>query len=766
MIPATMRDGREVYVLQGDVAVNDDGSINVGESSDFIIVADAKTGEVSTTAPRFIASRGEAIDKQAAIDSALQQQAANQQGGAATNEQAATATTAATNDIPNGDAMPASQDLPIEATDAEAQTQEQAPVPQATANENTADGDLTALQRIPVGDDGEPVFEQAESPEQGWDALVEYCEGDKDMAGQIAEQMAAKKSNEYAQAQKLKANGVGVAALKESIRQNKAKIEAAKAAYDFWRKVASVENARKEAILAQKEAEARQKAAERAAAEKAEREAREEAERKEREALEGIPEWHLDTPENARKRGARRFNGQMFTRQQPVQGVVGKEVEVKFSQTDLPKGHVAVIEASQLQPSHIQGQRNPMFFIEEAQPKNRAEAVSAFAAKAMAESIRPQEITGSATAYTGAPTINTRGEVIQGNNRSDALRYLWENKLPAQQQAYKQYLIDNAEQFGIDPEAVNAMQQPVLVNMLDVDDAEAIRLGQMTAQDTESGGVERIKPKNVAQKLGEDMRTFANLLLKGDEDASFGQLVDRNGAEVLKWMAQKGAITGTQYQSAFDIKGNLAPEAKNDLQKVLYQAVFRGGSQQLEEMFDALPVKAQRAILSTAFRDMDSPLAGKMLPEIQSSIAAFNQLMNDKTFAAAKKMEETLRAVEGFKRSIQLDDRLVQYFPADNFSNFALHLAAMYKASDMSQTALAGCFNQMYDLAQGKKAATIFEEADTTEYPLAEVIKQVLNIDYKPAKNGNNNVANGGADVALRNQDDQGGKPRSTEPTA
>ena len=625
----------------------------------------------------------------------------------------------------------------------------------------------TPLQRIPRDAKGEPIFEQAENPEHGWDALVEFAEGDAATAKEIADTMAEEKRKAYEKAQKQKPKGKTPTEILASKKAISAGLAQAEQEYNLWQQMANVEQRRQDAIRAQQEAEARQRAAERAEAEKAEREAREEAARLEREALEGIPEWHLDTPENARKRGVRRFSGQMFTRQEPVQGVVGHEVEVKFSQKDLPKGHVAVIEASQLQPSHIQGQRNPMFFIEEAQPKNRAEAVSMFAAKEMAEGIRPQEITGSATAYTGAPTINSRGEVIQGNNRSDALRYLWENKLPEQQQTYKQYLIDNAEQFGIDPEAVNAMQQPVLVNMLDVDDAEAIRLGQMTAQDTESGGVERIKPKNVAQKLGEDMRSFAAQLLRsGDEEASFGQLVDRNGTDVLKWMAQKGAITNTQYQSAFDSKGNLTAEAKNDLQKVLYQAVFKGGSQQLEEMFDALPAKAQRAILSTAFRDMDSPFAGKMLPEIQASIAAFNQLMNDPTFAAAKKMEEVLRVVEGFKRSIQLDDRFEQYMPADNFSNFALHLAAMYKANDMSQSTLASYFNQMYDLAQGKKAATLFEEADTTEYPLADVIKQVLNIDYKPAKNGNNNVANGGADVALRNQDGQGGELRGNEPPA
>lgn len=625
----------------------------------------------------------------------------------------------------------------------------------------------TPLQSLPRDEKGNPIFEQAESLEAAWDALVEFSEGDAGAAKEIADVMVEEKRKAFEKAQKLKSKGKTPTEILASRKANAAELTNAQAEFEYWQKMSAVEQNRQAAIRSQQEAEARRIAAERAEAEKAERAAQEEAARIEREALEGIPEWHMDTPENARARGSRRFSGQLFMRQEPVQGVPGKEVEVKFSQNDLPKGRVAVIEASQLQPSHIQGHRNPMFFIEEAQPKNRAEAVSTFAAKQIAEGIRPEEITGSTTAYTGAPTVNARGEVIQGNNRSDALRYLWENNLPQQQTTYKQYLLDNAEQLGLDPEAVNAMQQPVLVNMLDVDDSEAIRLGQMTAQDTESGGIERIKPKNVAQKLGDSMRQFANMLLRsGDEEASFGQLVDRNGNEVLKWMSQLGAITNTQYQSAFDSKGNLTAEAKNDLQKVLYQAVFKGGSPQLEEMFDRLPAKAQRALLSTAFRDMDSPFAGKLLPEIQASIAAYNQLMLDPVFAEAKKIEEVLRAVEAFKSTIALDDRFEQYIPADNFSNFALHLAAMYKASDMSQSTIAGYFTQMYDLAQGKKEATLFEEADTTEYPLADVIKKVLNIDYQPAKNGNNNVANGGADVALLNQVGQGGELRGNEPPA
>ena len=638
----------------------------------------------------------------------------------------------------------------------------------------------SALERIPLDEAGEPMFERAENPEHGWDALVEFNDGDVEGAKEIAEMMMEAKRKELEKLQKQKPKGTTPMQIKKSRDEIVAARNAAEEEYSRWQQIAEVDKARQQAAQAEQEAEAhriaeeearqaaeaqriadeqaaeeRRIAAEKAEAERIEKEEREKAEQKEREALEGIPEWHLDRPEDARRRGARRFGGQMFRRQEPVRGVVvGKEKEVKFSNNDIQQGRVAVIEASELQPSHLQGERNPMFFIEEAQPKSRTENVSVDAARRMAENMRLNEITKGETAYTGAPTVNARGEVIQGNSRSDALRYLWENSLPEQQEAYRQHVIDNAEDFGVDPEAVKGMKQPVLVNMLDVDDGEAIRLGQMTAQDTESGGIERMKPKNVAAMLGEDMRTFANRLLSSaDEEASFSQLVDMNGAGVLKWLNQKRNVGGkqvqvindTQYQSAFDSKGNLTAEAKNDLQKILYQAVFKGGTPQLEEMFYGLPAKAQRALLGTAFRDMDTPRAGQMLEEIQSSIMAYGQLIARPDFERATKLADVLRTVEAFKMETALDDRFEQYSPSDNFSNFALHLAAMYKASDVTQKTLTTTFNEMYDLAQGRKGASLFEEGDDTKYTLAEVVKKVLDIDYKPAKNEKRDDRDGGS---------------------
>ena len=48
------------------------------------------------------------------------------------------------------------------------------------------------------------------------------------------------------------------------------------------------------------------------------------------------------------------------------------------------------------------------------------------AARKIAGNINPKEITGDGTAYQfSAPTVNTRGEVVQGNNRADALKEMY-----------------------------------------------------------------------------------------------------------------------------------------------------------------------------------------------------------------------------------------------------------------------------------------------------------------------------------------------------
>lgn len=603
-------------------------------------------------------------------------------------------------------------------------------------NDNNAPQNIPAMQRIPKDEQGNPLYEQADS-DTAWDAIVEQTEGDEDMAQTVADGMVADKEEALKKLEKAKSKGGNSIAEKiASEKERKAAIDAAKQELLVWQKIAGTAKRRKMEADDERRRIADEAAALRKAEEEKLRAEREEAERIEREALNGVPDMVDDKPQDARARGYRRMNGHKIDRQEPVQALQGKEVSVKFSDDAIVGGRVAVIDANLLQPSHIQGVRNPLHFIDEAQPKERNDEASVLSAQKIAGNIRPEEITSSVTAYTGAPTVNARGEAIQGNNRSDALRIMWENH-PEQAALYKQYLKDHAEELGLQAEDIEAMEHPVLVNMVDVDDAEAIRLGQYVAQDTESGGVERIKPKNALQRMGAEMRSFANLLLRtSDDEMSFAGLVDSNGANVLKWMSQRGFITPTQYKSAFDSKGNLTPESKNDLRGIMYQSIFKDGSTRLEEMFNVLPVKAQKAILATAFRDYDNPNSERMVDEIQNFVRAYYALSQDKMFAEAKNFKEARTAVESWKRQYQMDDVTGEsYLPADNFSNFVLHLAAMYKGE--SQSFIQNTFGKIYDLIQGTQEETLFEQPDNTPRTLVQAIKEALNLDYNGQQRSN-----------------------------
>lgn len=569
----------------------------------------------------------------------------------------------------------AQQTQQIESTQrAESQIEEMGSTTEQTDQEEAAP-QLSALERIPKDDLGQPLYEQADS-DTAWDAIVEQTEGDETMAHNVAAAMLADKEAELKKIEKAKPKGgISVAEKIAAERERKAAVEQAKQQVDIWKRIADTPGRRKAIIEAERRRQAEEAASLRKAEEERLRAEREEAERIEREALNGVPDIVDDTPKDARARGYRRVSGHKIDRQEPLQALRGKEVSVKFSDNTIPVGHVAVIDASQLQPSHLRGERNPLHFIDEAQPKERNDEASVISADKIAGNIRPEEITSSVTAYTGAPTVNSRGEVIQGNNRSSALREMW-NGYPEQSGLYKQYLKEHAGEFGLNPEDIDAVEHPVLVNMLDVEDKDAITLGQFVAQDTESGGIERIKPKNAMHKMGANMRSFAKMLLQSvDDDTSFAGLVDKNGEDVLKWMNQRGYITPTQYRSAFDSKGNITAEAKNDLKGIMYQSIFKDGSTRLEEMFNLLPAKAQRAILATAFRDYDSPSKERMIEEIQNSIRAYYALSQDKAFVDAKNFKEARYAVESWKRQYQIDDATGgSYLPADNFRKFVVRI--------------------------------------------------------------------------------------------
>ena len=782
-----------MYVLNGKVVLYPDGTgVDKQESDDVLYVQDVQTGELFTIAPNRISELAEATDPQTVIAereeaiSAATNQEIEQEEGAASGTAAPTEApevripaprfsgARVTLDLPNGSSV---NGVVLQETDDGVEVQTDSPVNgrfvqvfptdefdgmlssvrdeaddviwsrEVAEGENAANGQQREMQGngIPVdAKTGEPVYE-AVAPDVAWDAIVQEAEGDEAMAMQVVTDMVADMEAKVQKAKKAKKAkvraGSSVREKLEAQKKHKRQIEEAEAQLEAWRRIAAV------------------KAERIAAAERAKIEAAQQREVTQDDETE-VPDFVFDKPENARERGYRMQNGQRADRQEPIAAAVGKEVSVKFTHKVSQPVRVAVVDARSLQPSHQNGQPNVLHFLPEAQPKKRTDHESVHAAEQMAAQMNPEEITSSVTAYTGAPSVNARGEVIQGNNRTAALKRMWQG-YPEQAAAYKQYLMDHASEYGLNPEDIAAMEQPVLVNLMDVTDEQAIELGQYDVKDTESGGTERIKPRNVSQKMGDKAERFASILLRTtDEDASVSQLIDEHAVETLKWLEAQHYISPTQYRSAFNADGQVTPEAKNDLRGILYQAVFKNGSERLEDMFNALPAKAQRAILATAYRDFSTPESEKMLPEIQNSIVAFYELSQDAAFANAKNFEEARKATMAWLQQMQFDFSTGQSVSREGkYTNFALTLAAMYKVQ--TQTAIQQTFNEMFDLLQGRQQPDLYNpNPNNTPRTLAEAIREVLNIEYdgtngSHALGGNNETRTTGRQGSAR--DDSAG---------
>lgn len=607
------------------------------------------------------------------------------------------------------------------------------------------------------------------SPEEAYEAVLRATNGDVVLALEVIKSTVTDKEKALAKAKKAKPRSADTIEGKIQAREEVAAgIEAAETSLAHWQAVAEIaaEQVQEEVaevaepVAEQTEQESEEPTTEQAPAE--EETAEEEEQEQEEEATpvpeDTAPEWGKDNPADARARGYIKVEGLRVDRQGELSdALIGKESDVKFATNDTQQARYAIIEAESLQPSHIRGYQNQLHFIPEAQPKDRSDVVSEQAAVRIAANINPEEITTSATAYTGAPTINARGEVIQGNSRADALRAVWESFRDTSGAKYKQYLIENAEDLGIDPEAIEGMKSPVLVHLADVSDERAIELGQYRQADIESGGVERINPQTLYAKIGEKRDTFIRFLLgTSDDDLSLAESITRNAAETLSWLNRQGFISDTQFRSAFGAKGEITAEAKEDLRNALYRSFFEGAHNSLEAEFYNLPKRTQQALLRVSYRDQQSPADAHFLDELQASVSAYNALMGYAPFAEAKTFEDAERAIETWMRFS--GDLITGEVNSEQYSNFAVQLALRYKF--YTQKELIAKLNAVYDAVQAVSDDTLFGEGEVKPKTLAEAVSEVFSIKYdnKTEEDGSIGSSSPGSDLEGSNGGEQEGQ--------
>lgn len=502
-----------------------------------------------------------------------------------------------------------------------------------------------------------------------------------------------------------------------------------------------------EEALTPEERQRREEEKRQLAQEKREREERirleNERRRREREELERnaegstVREYTEDPPRQARARGARLVNGTVVYRQEPMTVEHYADAERAFSQrpgeTRVPVKRT-IVEAESLQASHKEGRMNPRHFIPEAQPKDRADnGLSSTAADRIASDIRPDEITGGITAYTGAPVVNGRGEVIQGNNRTDALQTMYDGaeRHTKSAERYKEYLKAHASEYGMTAEQVDAMAHPVAVDVAEVSDSEAIRLGHRGQTDLESAGTDTMNAQTVGEELNSDTdpqsgqsmlvsffnRIFNRTGANGAElSAKMDNMLNRNAEEGLKFLHENGYITDTQYKNAFETNSEgkrvVTAEAKTALKDVaLYQLADVIGPRAMD-IFYRLPASARNGLATFLYRDSQASFETSLVPDLGDALLVWDSLRQDPDFAGLTNFESAkifiLGKVSLFGRS-ELETNLGE----------ASSLAKLLAASMQTQTEeqIAGALNKYYDLVGANETGTKTQSLMPTSQP-------------------------------------------------
>lgn len=292
-----------------------------------------------------------------------------------------------------------------------------------------------------------------------------------------------------------------------------------------------------------------------------------------------------------------------------LSGADGKETSVAFPDNSRVQAKWRVVEAGELQPSHdpLSFQRNPRY-PEDVQGRDyhrdRAAQENVVTSTAALDPERMLDPTINVGA--GTPLVTPDGIAVAGNQRTMMLQRALEHN-PKATARYRSLLEERATQFGIDPEAVKGMKNPVLVREiadegLDLSDRGVLR-DLNTRSDMEVGKKKDLLSDAAtrAKRLTPDSPSFSHLAETMAPDQTLrSYLRSSAGGHFLDRLVEDGVIGKNEVNSFLDTKGGITDAGAEIIENTLLMAavgdadvVARAPAGILSKMEHAIPAIAR-----------------------------------------------------------------------------------------------------------------------------------------------------------------------------
>lgn len=262
--------------------------------------------------------------------------------------------------------------------------------------------------------------------------------------------------------------------------------------------------------------------------------------------------------------------------QQATPGEYGVESAVKTPTSDIPAKY-KLVEASDLQPSHNAETfaPNPNYppGVQERAYQTSKEAQNRVIQQAQNYDPR-YTVNTNPDAVNGPPIVTPDGTVLGGNSRTMSTQRLYAR---GQGDTYRDYLRENAQQFGLTPDAVGKMRSPVLVREIPAPaDVEAARrLGsELNKNMTGALGTSERAVSAGKSITPQSLSAISGMLDDLGPDSSIRDLLREHGRDVISMLTRDGAITERERPQFIDTAtGGLSEEGKQFAERALLGTV-------------------------------------------------------------------------------------------------------------------------------------------------------------------------------------------------
>lgn len=380
----------------------------------------------------------------------------------------------------------------------------------------------------------------------------------------------------------------------------------------------------------------------------------------------------------------------------------------------------------------------------ELQPRNRQRVGNLTQVAEIAGKLRPADLAENRMLNHGAPLIREDGVVLNGNGRIMAIRTAVKN---GTDHGYKQYLIDHAEELGLNPDNIEHMENPVLVKVVDdeltADDVKAITTdtsgGQrMSASEQAKTDAKKIKPStlnmyqpNESGELMGNNKYFLGKLLENILPADERNAYYTEDGSISKdgLMRAQRALFALAYgnDKLIDTFAETTNEqAKNLINALNANAATIAKLQRMIENGNAHDLKLRDNLVNAINALRSAVLDGKPAERIWKETSMFEEAeLTPETKALAK-------AMDGFRKSGKKLTNFIAQLADNNLRHGDPKQETMFDGTDD--------FSLMKDIASAKDKIANGGQANIFE---AETIKRSrINIHSAEAQkeNGNSNT--------------------------